>query len=111
MDEIKILIPLFGILIAAGTASYLAFTAVQVVRRKMLGEGSEDWLKAHDREELEELRNRVAELEEHDPAGSDHELIARVAELEERLDFAERLLAKGDMKALPPEATDEVSVP
>ncbi|MEE8062157.1 MAG: hypothetical protein V3T16_10005 [Gemmatimonadales bacterium] len=105
MEMMAILVPLFGLLLVTGTIGYLAYTGVEVVRRRMLGGASPA------EEELEELRNRVAELEEHDPAGSDHELIARVAELEERLDFAERLLAKGDMKALPPEATDEVSVP
>jgi predicted nuclease with TOPRIM domain len=69
----------------------------------MLGEGSRA------QEELEELRYRMAELEEHGPAGSNHDLIARVAELEERLDFAERLLASEDKRAKLPEPTDEVS--
>ena len=105
MEMMSILVPLFGLLLVTGTVGYLAYIGVEVVRRRMLGGASPA------EEELEELRHRMAELEEHGPAGSDHELIARVAELEERLDFAERLLAKGNMKALPPEATDEVSVP
>ena len=77
----QILSIVFGLVIVGLTTGYLAFTAVQVVRRRMLGEGSEDWLKAHDSEGLEELRHRMAELEEHGPVGSDHDLIARVAEL------------------------------
>ena len=105
VEVVTILGGLFAVLIVAGTAGYLAFTGVQVVRRRMLGEGSPA------EEELEELRHRMTELEEHGPAGSDPDLIARVAELEERLDFAERLLAKGDLRALPREATDEVSAP
>ena len=104
MDEIGILVPLFGILIAAGTVSYLAFTAVQVVRRRLLGEG----LPAL--EELEDLRQRVRELEEQGTQSAGYDALSRVAELEERLDFAERLLAKGDLRALPPEASDEVSI-
>ena len=105
MDEIGILIPLFGILIAAGTCSYLAFTAVQVVRRRLLGEG----LPAV--EEILELRNRIEELEEQGTGGLDQDVLARVADLEERLDFAERLLAQGDLKAMPAEATDEATTP
>jgi len=104
MADIEILIPLFGILIVAGTVSYLAVTAVQVVRRRLLGEG----LPAV--EDILELRNRLEELEEQGVVAADPELTARVAELEERLDFAERLLAKGDLRALPPEASDEVSI-
>jgi hypothetical protein len=103
VDEIGILIPLFGILIVAGTCSYLAFTAVQVVRRRLLGEG----LPAI--EEIVELRNRVEELEDQGTGGLDQGALDRVAELEERLDFAERLLAQGDLKALPVEPTDEVT--
>ena len=91
------------VLIGGGSTGYLAYTVVQVIRRRMLGEGSSAG------EELEELRYRMAELEEHGHVGSDHDLIARVAELEERLDFAERLLASEDNRAQLPEPTDEVS--
>ena len=44
------------------------------------------------REELEELRRQVAAVEE---------LPERVSELEERLDFAERLLARQERQPLP----------
>ncbi len=69
----------------------------------MLGEGSSA------QEELEELRDRMAELEEHGAPGLNHDLIERVAELEERLDFAERLLSAEDKRARLPEPSDEVS--
>ncbi|MBK8005590.1 MAG: hypothetical protein IPK12_17125 [Gemmatimonadetes bacterium] len=45
--------------------------------------------------ELEELRARVQELEARE---------LRLVELEERLDFTERLLARQDRRALPDEA-------
>jgi hypothetical protein len=126
---VEIVGSLLGVVIAAGTVGYLAYTAVQIVRRRFLGEGSEAWLKeiiefgeplkAHDSqvdlqllrigEEREELRLRMAELEEHGLVGGDQDLIARVAELEERLDFAERLLASKDNRARLPQPTDEVT--
>ncbi len=100
---VEIVGSLFGLLIVGGTVAYLAYTAVQVVRRRLLGEGSPA------EEELEELRHRIEELEEHGPVGSDQHLIARVIEVEERLDFAERLLSSEDNRAKLPEPTDEVS--
>lgn len=48
----------------------------------------------------------MAELEQHGPVGSDHGLIARVSELEERLDFAERLLSSEDKRAKLPEPAE-----
>ena len=81
----------------------MAYTVIQVIRRRMLGEGSPA------QEELEELRYRMAELEEHGAAGLNHDLIERVAELEERLEFAERLLSSEDNRAKLPEPSDEVS--
>ena len=98
-----ILLAVVIVLIGGGSTGYLVYTVVQVIKRRMLGEGSPA------EEELEELRHRMAELEEHGPVVSDHDLIARVAELEERLDFAERLLSSEDNRAKLPEPSDEVS--
>lgn len=98
-----VLLAIVIVLIGGGSTGYLAYTVVQVIRRRMLGEGSPA------QEELAELRYRMAALEEHGTVGSDHELIARVAELEERLEFTERLLASEDNRASLPEPTDEVS--
>ena len=100
---VEIVGSLFGLVIVGGTAGYLAYTAVQVVRRRFLGEGLAG------EEELEELRHRMSELEEQVHLAPDHQLTARVAELEERLDFAERLLSSEDNRARLPEPTDEVS--
>jgi hypothetical protein len=57
------------------------------------------------REELEELRARVEDLERRGlVSGEVESQYARLAELEERLDFAERLLAQRQEPArLPPE--------
>lgn len=98
-----VLLAVVIVLIGGGSTAYLAYTVIQVIKKKMLGEGSQD------HEELDELRYRMAELEEHGPVGSNRDLIARVAELEERLDFAERLLASEDNRARLPEPTDEIS--
>lgn len=95
-----VLLAVVIVLIGGGSTAYLAYTVVQVIKRKMLGEGSPA------EEELEELRYRMAELEQHGPVGSDHDLIARVAELEERLDFAERLLSSEDKRAKLPEPAE-----
>ena len=84
VEVLQILGPLFGLLIVTGTIGYLAYTAVEVVRRRVLGVGSPA------EEEVEELRHRMAELEE-------------------RLDFAERLLSSEDNRARLPEPSNEVS--
>ena len=91
------------VLIGGGSVAFVAYTVIQVVKRKMLGEGSPA------QEELEELRYRMAELEEHGAVGLNHDLIERVAELEERLSFAERLLSSEDKRAKLPEPTVVVS--
>lgn len=92
---------MFGFLVL-GCTGYLAVTLIQVVRRKLLGPDADA------PGGLETLRQRVAELEEYGSVRLDEETQHRMAELEERLDFAERLLAKEHRPAALPEATDQV---
>jgi hypothetical protein len=58
--------------------------------------------------ELESLRQRVEELEGLVADGQDIDLAGRLADMEGRLEFAERLLAAGDPADLP-EPSDEVT--
>jgi Tfp pilus assembly protein PilO len=68
--------------VMAGAAVIILWPIARALARRLEGRGRED---AVVREELDHLRTRVHDLE----------LIAeRVGELEERLDFAERLLAQ-----------------
>ena len=86
-----------------GGGIYLMIMLLHVLQRKLTGgaQGSAG--------ELEELHDRVAELE-----GQVGDLVARepeqhLAELEERLEFAERLLANAGNRAVLPEPSDEVT--
>ena len=77
-DMLKVVI-FVGTLLVAGIAAYASMTVISVVKRRLEGEprfpGSE----------LDGIRARLEATEA---------LETRVAELEERLDFAERLLAQ-----------------
>ena len=96
-----------GVMLAmalGGGGIYMMIILLHALQRKLAG-GTQAVV------EIEELKDRVLELE-----GQIEDLVARepeqhLAELEERLDFAERLLAQGDLKAMPAEGSDEVSVP
>ena len=81
-------IGLIGIAIVAGAALVL-FPIARAIAHRLEGRGvSQELL-----QQVEELRDRVRDLE-----ASQH----RVAELEERLDFTERLLAqRRDVEQLP----------
>ena len=81
-------IGLIGIAMVVGTVLVL-FPIVRAIARRLEGRGvSQELL-----QQVEELRDRVRDLE-----ASQH----RVAELEERLDFTERLLAqRRDVEQLP----------
>ncbi|MBP2647925.1 MAG: hypothetical protein H6Q77_1549 [Gemmatimonadetes bacterium] len=81
-------IGLIGIAMVAGAALVL-FPIARAIARRLEGRGvSQELL-----QQVEELRDRVRDLE-----ASQH----RVAELEERLDFTERLLAqRRDVEQLP----------
>ena len=73
-------IGLVGIAMVVGTALVL-FPIARAIARRLEGRGGDQELL----QQIEELRERVRDLE-----ASQH----RVAELEERLDFTERLLAQ-----------------
>lgn len=71
---------IFFAMIAAGVA--ILYPLARALARRLEGKHADPGLRA----ELEELRARMYEMESQQ---------GRVAELEERLDFAERLLTKG----------------
>ena len=73
--------PFLAILAMAVLAAILLFPLVKAWARRIESRGADAEL----RSELDELRNRLADVEQHQ---------VQVAELEERLDFAERLLAQ-----------------
>jgi Tfp pilus assembly protein PilO len=79
---------LIGLAVVAGTALVL-YPIARALGRRLEGRGGNQELQ----QQLEELRDRVHDLE-----ASQH----RVAELEERLDFTERLLTqRRDVEQLP----------
>lgn len=83
MDDVLKIFGIFTAMGMAGAGVYAVIALVGVVTRRLEGrrtEGDESL-----RHELEDLQARVAGGEE---------LQQRVAELEERLDFAERMLAQ-----------------
>jgi Tfp pilus assembly protein PilO len=89
---------LFGILVAmtlAGAAAYVVIVFANAMVKRLEGRGGVDEaLKA----DLDELRMRVEDGEQ---------MKTRIAELEERLEFAERLLAQHrDVARLPGERDD-----
>ena len=62
------------------------------------------------RDELQLVTDRLAQLEAEAVDPEEHqEVMARLAETEERLEFAERLLAQQGLKLPLPEPTDEVT--
>ena len=73
--------PVVAIIIMAVLAVILLLPLVRAWARRIESRGADAGLRA----EVDELRGRLAEVEQHQ---------VQVAELEERLDFAERLLAQ-----------------
>ena len=100
MDPFKVvtILMLFaGIAIILVAAGFAVLAMVDRVRRKQA-----EWLKLPQAGELtaevDELRARVEDLERRGLASEEVEAqYARIGELEERLDFAERLLARQDV--------------
>jgi hypothetical protein len=80
----------------AAFASIIVLVAVVVTIQRYLPRPRAREINRPDREALEDLQDRLGQLEQ---------LQQRVSELEERVDFAERLLAKqrdGERLGLPP---------
>ena len=71
---------IFFAVLAAGVA--ILYPIVRAIARRLEGKQADPALRA----EVEELRSRLYEMEAQQ---------GRIAEIEERLDFAERLLAQG----------------
>jgi predicted nucleic acid-binding Zn-ribbon protein len=85
-----------------GGAIYMMLILLHAMQRKLTGGSQADG-------ELEELRDRVAELEGQIDDLAVREPEQHLAELEERLEFAERLLANEKNRATLPEPSDEVT--
>ena len=90
----KFLMVILGVagLVAIPIAGYAAFVATRAIWVK--GEPGQLGDATLIRDELEQVRARVAELES---------VPDRLAELEERIDFSERLLAQREPERLPGE--------
>jgi hypothetical protein len=76
------------VLAILAAATIVLFPLFRAIARRIEGRGG---MNAEARAELEELRDRVSRLEEAHP---------RMTELEERVDFAERLLAQREPERL-----------
>jgi hypothetical protein len=79
-----------------GAVGTLLYPLMQGLRRRIEGDGGEDVKRL--REEVDGLRAEVEHLRDAHSAGASHE---RLLDLEERLDFAERLIAGGRGEPLP----------
>jgi hypothetical protein len=73
-----------------GAVGTLLYPLMQGLRRRIEGDGGEDVKRL--RAEVDALRAEVEQLHDSHAAGASHE---RLLDLEERLDFAERLIAGG----------------
>jgi hypothetical protein len=76
------------VLAALAACTIVLWPIVRALARRLEGRGGDPAL----RSEVEQMQHRLAEVDG---------LQARVAELEDRLDFAERLLARGDGADVP----------
>lgn len=90
-------------LVLAGGAGYGMIILLNALRQKLTGGMSMV------REELAEVKQRLEQLEALGDSTQAEDMDLRLAEVEERLEFAERLLSSEDNRAKLPEPTDEVS--
>ncbi len=86
MDDVIKVIAFVGALVGIGIGGYVGVTVVSILKRRFDVSPSAPSL-----DELESLHARLANVEA---------LEARVAELEERVDFAERLVSQHDSDRL-----------
>ncbi len=95
-----------GVMLAlalTGGGIYLMIMLLNVLQQRLSGG------RADVADELEDLRHRMEELEGVVADVTDRDLIRQLSEMEERLEFAERLLSKEDNRARLPEPSDEVT--
>ena len=90
-------------LVLAGGGIYLMIILLNTLQRR-LGGGRADVA-----DELEDLRHRMEELEGVVADTMDHDVLRQLSEMEERLEFAERLLSNEENRARLPEPSDEVT--
>ena len=105
MDEaIKVFVILMGVGLAGGLV-YGMIAGIHLLYYRLTG--TQLW--SGGGEDFDILTDRVAQLEAELTTQADYDnVMARLAEQDERIDFAERLLAQGEPVELP-EPTDEVS--
>jgi DNA repair exonuclease SbcCD ATPase subunit len=86
-----------------GGGIYLMIILLNTLQQRLSGGGADV------ADELEDLRHRMEELEGVVADGTDRDLIRQLSEVEERLEFAERLLSNEENRARLPEPSDEVT--
>ena len=86
-----------------GGGIYLMIILLNTLQQRLSGGGADVT------DELEDLRHRMEELEGVVADGTDRDLIRQLSEMDERLEFAERLLSNEENRARLPEPSDEVT--
>ncbi len=90
-------------LVLVGGAGYGMIILLHALQQKVTGGADQV------RQELAEVSQRLEQLEASGDDNHAQDMDLRLAEVEERLEFAERLLSSEDNRAKLPEPTDEVS--
>ncbi len=90
-------------LVLVGGAGYGMIILLHALQQKVTGGADQV------RQELAEVSQRLEQLEASGDDNHTEDMDLRLAEVEERLEFAERLLSSEDNRAKLPEPTDEVS--
>lgn len=90
-------------LVLVGGAGYGMIILLHALQQKVTGGADQV------RQELAEVSQRLEQLEASGDDNHAEDMDLRLAEVEERLEFAERLLSSEDNRAKLPEPTDEVS--
>ncbi len=90
-------------MVLVGGAGYGMIILLNALQQKVTGGADQV------RQELAEVSQRLEQLEASGDDNHAEDMDLRLAEVEERLEFAERLLSSEDNRAKLPEPTDEVS--
>jgi DNA repair exonuclease SbcCD ATPase subunit len=93
---------MFSLAITGG-GIYLMIMLLNVLNRRLSGGRPEV------ADELDDLRQRIEELEGVVADTTDRDVLRQLSEMEERLEFAERLLSNEENRAQLPEPSDEVT--